>query len=503
MTKSSYHYHSHTSYVRHKMTGHTLDWQNQPGIYKAYPNIEPLKLLRNIHPPEKGLFSVIKGRAVKDTPSVVDIDVISLIFLLTYSLTAKARHEGGEFYYRSVASAGALYPTEMYVALHGVKGIDNGLYHFSIAHHGLSLLRKGSLVALIEKVVQPTTDKSPVITFFTSVIFFRSAWKYHDRSYRYHLLDTGHLVENLTLALKALAFPFTLCYDFDDHELNRLLGLDEKKEVCLTVCRIPGKEHVREQRELELQELPETIRNASRSALEETVYPSIGETHTAGTTLILSPEDKPVMINELGVFSKTWIDVSPPEVLPETMPYAEVIFHRRSKRNFVRQSISHDCLMYLIHSLCAIDMETTPKTFDYTQCLGSGILIGNAEKLDPGFYILNTASSSIGMVASGLFMDRMARVCLNQEWLANAAVHFLFMTNLEVLDRTWGARGYRYAMMSAGRMGERLYVAATAMGLGCCGIGAFYDGEAAELLGLNNESRLLYLVGLGPVKSAR
>jgi nitroreductase len=56
-------------------------------------------------------------------------------------------------------------------------------------------------------------------------------------------------------------------------------------------------------------------------------------------------------------------------------------------------------------------------------------------------------------------------------------------------------------MLTAGRMGQRLYMAATAMGMECCGIGAFYDGEAAELLGLNEGSRLLYLVSVGLVKS--
>jgi nitroreductase len=55
-------------------------------------------------------------------------------------------------------------------------------------------------------------------------------------------------------------------------------------------------------------------------------------------------------------------------------------------------------------------------------------------------------------------------------------------------------------MMHAGRMGERLYLAAEALGLGACGIGALYDHEAAEALGLNHESRLLYLVAVGAVK---
>ena len=55
-------------------------------------------------------------------------------------------------------------------------------------------------------------------------------------------------------------------------------------------------------------------------------------------------------------------------------------------------------------------------------------------------------------------------------------------------------------MMTAGMMGERLYLAAEARGLGCCGIGAFYDFEAAEILNLNTESRLLYLASVGVVK---
>jgi nitroreductase len=58
-------------------------------------------------------------------------------------------------------------------------------------------------------------------------------------------------------------------------------------------------------------------------------------------------------------------------------------------------------------------------------------------------------------------------------------------------------------MLNAGRLGQRLYVQATAVGLGCCGIGALYDGEAAALLGLNPTARLLYLVAVGRVKALR
>ncbi len=122
--------------------------------------------------------------------------------------------------------------------------------------------------------------------------------------------------------------------------------------------------------------------------------------------------------------------------------------------------------------------------------------------MDPGFYLLDRRKDSWALVSSGGLMAKSTSVCLDQEWLVNAGVHFLFLANLEVLEKIWGPRGYRYAMLTAGRLGERLYVAAEAMGLGCCGIGALYDSEAVEMLGLNQNSRLLYLVATGNVKRA-
>jgi nitroreductase len=95
----------------------------------------------------------------------------------------------------------------------------------------------------------------------------------------------------------------------------------------------------------------------------------------------------------------------------------------------------------------------------------------------------------------------MTRICLDQGWLANAACHFFFVSDLEALDTVCGPRGYRYAMLTAGRLGHRVYLGATALDLACCGIGAFYDSEAADLLGLSGGRRMLYLLGAGPSKS--
>ncbi len=504
MKISGFQYHKDTSYDRHNMTGHYLDWQNQPEVFKQYPGIDPVPLPHEVHPPEIKLSSLLKYSDCDIPVESIDLEGLSLILRLTYSLTAKARHAGGDFYYRSVASAGALYPAEIYVATQGINNLENGLYHFSIAHHSLTLLRRGNIsVPIKRETTQHVNISPPILTFFLSAIFFRSAWKYRERSYRYHLLDTGHLIENLILALKLLKLNPALSLDFEDPEVNRLLGLDDTREVCLALCHVPGKKAYEDQRTLEITELPEAVKNASRVSEKETDYPALCAIHMAGVKVIPQPESRPDMIHELGLAVDKWGQIKPPDPWPETLNYDESVFHRRSGRNFVRKPLSRDCLAALLHGLSTDCFGEDGKIFNHNESVCTGFLVGNGEGVDPGLYLLDSSSSSMGMVAPGFFTERMAHICLNQAWLANAATHFLFISNLDVLDRVWGPRGYRYAMIRAGKLGERLYLMATAMGLGCCGIGAFYDMEAAELLGLGSTSRLLYLVAVGTVKSIK
>jgi SagB-type dehydrogenase family enzyme len=129
-----------------------------------------------------------------------------------------------------------------------------------------------------------------------------------------------------------------------------------------------------------------------------------------------------------------------------------------------------------------------------------GFLVNHVEGIQPGFYLLDTGERKFGLVQPGQMTGFMTDACLNQDWLANASVHFLFLSNLRFLDRQWGSRGYRHAMITAGRIGQMIYLGATAMNMGACGIGAFYDDEARAILDLNPNSSLLYLVAAGVVK---
>lgn len=486
MIGSGLDYQRETSYERNRMGGHYLDWANQPSVYKTYEGLERLPLPRKVEFPKRNLGELLIGETPGKAATGIDAPGLSKILLLACTLTARVRSKEGDVYFRSAASAGALYPTEIYTAARGVAGLRDGLYHYAIDTHGLVPLRDG--------VFEDICPESPALAFFLTAIFFRSAWKYRSRAYRYHLLDSGHVEENLVLALKALGVSFRVAYDFDDERINHLLGLDTAREGALGLVFLPGAKGESSQDGEQPGPLADTITAASRVAVKEVDYPVIRRLHDAGKKRVSAVPRGVARSDALGVRPVEWRPVAPVSFPQEILPYPDCVFRRRSRRNFISRPLSEEQMLGLLGSLSASIGEhahAAPAT---------GFLSAGGAGMAPGFYLLDRARKATGMVAQGAFIRPMARICLDQAWLANAAVHFLFMADLEYLDRAWGARGYRYAMITAGRLGQRLYVTSEALGLGCCGIGAFYDTEAGELLGLQPNAKLLYLVAVGVVK---
>lgn len=495
-------YHRATEYDRCAMEGHYLDWPSQPDVFKTYTGGSSFELARMQENERQDLCRLSRAPLLKKNEKRLDRDLLSAILQRAYSLTARSRHGGQDFYYRSVASAGALYPTELYISASAVTGVDSGLYHYSIGRFSLTSLRPYRVQHLVDGATGYGAGATAAATFIVSGLFFRSAWKYRSRAYRYVLLDGGHLLENLLLSLKSLSLPFVYGYDFNDDRLNQIVGVDARKEACLGfVHLLPVPEGGTTEPVGRFGELPDDLPAAMPVSPRIIDYGEIQQIHAAGASVTLSKSpEPPIEGNDIGVNVSEWTAVGPVESNGE-VDYPEVVYRRRSKRNFVERPVSRGAFARIVDLLCSSHRCPEKTEAMPWKVLHVGLLVGQVEGLSPGFYLLDTERRRVGRVASGNLIREMSAVCLNQEWLANAALHVLFVANLEFIDRFCGPRGYRHVMMDAGRMGQMLYLAATENHLGCCGIGALYDGEARSLLGLNAESALVYLAAVGPVRA--
>jgi len=492
-------YHWKTAYDRNRMSGHYLDWENQPLPFKKYSGIETHAFPPVSQYPEKSLWSLVSGPKAQSGSAALNQDSMARLLYLSGGITAKSRQAGGDFYFRAQASAGALYPTELYAGVVEATDLKPGLYHFSADHFGLSLLRQGAFAHfLAEMGVTADTDRPPTASFFLSGIFFRSAWKYRARAYRYVLLDTGHLLENLVLVLASQELAFTCHYDFEDDKLGRLLGMDDQREVGLVCINVLNGPLTVAEAEPDVNPLPPEILAAGGVSKNEVVYDDMMQMHREGICIPASARKLGSMSSHIGVTATDWALVQNTTADEHELPHAQAVLHRRSKRNYVNRTLEKKTFIRLLDLLCRSHGRSGVD--DRFACLAVGFLTGNIDGFDPGFYLLDPENRRFGQVTTGDLIEPMTSVCLDQRWLDNAAVHFLLMANLKVIDDHYGARGYRYAMLNAGRLGQLIYLGATALGLGCCGIGALYDCDAQKLLGLNQDSALLYLVAAGPVK---
>lgn len=488
MTFGARAYHDEVSYGRDAMSPHRLDWAHSPAQTKSYPGVTSVPLPRVSLPADPPGSRVLMGEEA--FRSLSTLEDLARALLLACAPTAMSR--GGEHVFRSIPSAGALYPTEIYAAASAVQGLEDGVYHYSPLEYRLHRLRPHNPF--------PASPEATV-HFFFSAVYFRSAWKYRARSYRYHLLDTGHAVEAMALALNALGCPWVLRLNFDDEAMNRLLGLDPEREVALAW--MPSALEHASQPLPRLTPLADTVLRASRMSEREVEYAEVRKIHQNGRTPVTSKEDRgpASMVRELRTEPGDWKPVASTPPWPSDSPYTTVVAERRSSRNFTGEPVSTGAFDALTASLCAAGNEPDSRERRPPwAAVGIGLLVRRVEGTPPGFYLLDPDTERIGLVRDGRFIAPMSRICLDQAWLAGAAIHVLFLADLDVIDRAWGARGYRYAMLAAGRLGHRVYLASTALDLGCCGIGAFYDHEAKELLGLVGASRLLYLVAVGSVR---
>ncbi len=228
-----YHQWSTPGYAR--ATGPSLDWGSQPARYKRYPQQPQIELPAPDGESGTTLEATIRARRSQRNYGGVPLAIGDLGRLLYAAQgVTDAQHE-----LRAAPSAGALYPIEIYPVIRNVVGLEAGIYHYAVQTHTLERLQLGDLGARITSagLGQGHLGQASVC-FVLSAIFQRTRWKYHERAYRYVLLEAGHIAENICLAATALGLGACPVGAFLDDEMNGLLGLDGADEATIYIVTV-------------------------------------------------------------------------------------------------------------------------------------------------------------------------------------------------------------------------------------------------------------------------
>jgi SagB-type dehydrogenase family enzyme len=210
----------------------------QPSPYKGYGDT-PSIALPPIPPPGGPALEqvILRRRSIREyADRPVSLDELSR--LLLYSAGISDRRDP-TFAFRTVPSSGALFPIELYPVVFDVAGVGAGVYHYAVQGHALELVRAGDFrQEVFRAAVSQEMLLRASLALVLSGIHDRVAWKYADRSYRYVLLEAGHLGQNVYLAATGLGLaPCGIGAYFDD-DLNHLLGLDGRDEAVVYLLAI-------------------------------------------------------------------------------------------------------------------------------------------------------------------------------------------------------------------------------------------------------------------------
>jgi SagB-type dehydrogenase family enzyme len=191
------------------------------------------------------------------------------------------------------------------------------------------------------------------------------------------------------------------------------------------------------------------------------------------------------------------------------IPLKKAIEARSSLRRYSGEPLSLKELSYLLWCTQGIKRvvpgRTTLRTVPSAGArhpFETYLLINQVKGVEPGLYRFLASEHRLVKLDVGPQIDaRICKACLDQEFIQESAVTFIWVAVTHRTTWRYGERGYRYLHLDAGHVCQNLYLASESIQAGACAIGAFSDEEMNRLLELDGvEQFVIYLAAVGKRK---
>lgn len=186
-----------------------------------------------------------------------------------------------------------------------------------------------------------------------------------------------------------------------------------------------------------------------------------------------------------------------PRLSKMVLPHAQfsgdlcgVISRRNSQRDFSRQPISLVELSILLEYSCGLTGMLTEGRRRRAQPSGGGcfpieaysLVFRSHADLPSGVYHYNVKDHALDVLWQREFEHKEIDNFFTYPWVADASIAVILTSVFWRTQQKYGERGYRYAMLEAGHIGQNLYLLSETLGLKCCGLGGTRDEKIERLL---------------------
>jgi SagB-type dehydrogenase family enzyme len=469
----------------------TLDWDSQPDPFRTFAGAPRVRLPLAADTLPATFADLHRPGAVP--PAALSLESLGALLQLSLALSAWKAQGPDRWALRCTPSSGNLHPTEAYVLVRHVRGLEDGLYHYVSRDHALELRRRAA----------PAPDQPPFLGVGLSSIHWREAWKYGERAFRYCQLDAGHALGALRYAAGALGWTARLADGLSSAALAAMLGLDRDADFA-------GVE--REEPEL-------LVAFDAGGALAGTVPAPDGPWSGRANLLDPHPFYRWPAIDAAAEATRGGggADAAPSPILPPLAHAGEqhairILLDRRSAQRFDRhRTMSRESFFHVLD--CLAPRGALPwDVWRFEARLHPIVFVHNVEGVAPGAYALPRRPDAAEGLRAGLSPDftwdrldaapahlplvrlhmgdcRAASRTLNchQAIASDACFAVSMLAEFEPLVAADPWR-YRQLHWEAGLLGHVLYLEAESAGMRGTGVGCYFDDALHELLGLRGRA---------------
>ena len=504
-----------------------LDWASQPDPFRKYEGADIVHL-KKIPQTERPFFT----EALQDSSfeaSQMNFDSISQLFYDSLAISAWKSYQGTKWALRVNPSSGNLHPTESYLISGPIRGLTNFpiISHYSPLSHSLEI-RANFPDEVWKKMVKGLP--SDAIFIGLSSIYWREAWKYGLRAFRYCHHDLGHALAAINFSCACLGWRATLANHLSTKDLECILGLVQTNENeievpdCLMAI-IPNQD-------LSNFNINEPINADDFLKLTWHGTPNIlSSDHVEWTGIQEVSENCEKPFTES--YPNLDIDLEHlPNLLDnDTFSLQKAIHQRRSAVSMDRKTRIDRTTFYQFLIKTNPQLNPIPfQSFSWEPQVHLGLFVHRVNDLPAGLYFLlrnknhleelkekfkskflwekpEACPEDLGLflLEQGDYLGASKSVSCGQDIAGDGCFSLGMISAFEKPLTQYGSWFYPRLFWECGAIGQVLYLQAEVSGIRSTGIGCFFDDPVHDIFGIKDMSyqTLYHFTVGGPVEDTR